>query len=103
MSDLEKLDLAYFKPHQGSIFTLPATEGEDDLNLELQDVSDLPDRRPEGEKSGRAPFVLVFACKTTKLPQGVYRLEHETLDPLEIFLSPFEAYEDGHRLESIFN
>ena len=103
MSSLEQLDLNHFKPHQGTTFTLPTPEGEDDLELELQDVSDLPDHRPEGDKSGRAPFVLVFACKTFKVPTGMYRLEHGKLAPLDIFLSPFESYEDGCRLESVFN
>ena len=103
MTQSDPLELAHFLPHLETIFTLPTPEGEEDLKLELQDASKLTDHRPEDDRSGRAPFVLVFACKTRLIPQGNYHLEHEELDPVLLFLSPFESYHEGSRLEAIFN
>jgi hypothetical protein len=103
MDQTAPMELAHFKPHLETLFTLPTPDGEEDLKLALLDASEIKDQRPESDRSGRAPFVLVFACKTFLISQGVYRLEHDVLDPVEVFLSPFEAYHEGSKLEAVFN
>ncbi len=97
------MELSLFKPHLETVFTLLTPEGEEDLKLALLEAEEIKDHRPRGERSGRPPFALVFGCETFLIPQGTYRLEHDILDPIEIFLSPFEAYHKGSKLESVFN
>lgn len=76
--------LARFEPLVGSRFT-----------LRLDDASALPARLIEARAGGgpapggRQPFSLTFeAPAEPALPQRIYRLEHEQLDALEIFLVP---------------
>lgn len=47
-------------------------------------------------------FSLAFGCPTHPLPQGTYRLAHESLGAMVIFVNPFETYEQGHKLEAVF-
>jgi hypothetical protein len=63
-------------------FSLPAADGK--VLLELASVTVLTGGKP-GAK--RAPFSLIFKTDTPiRLPQGIYRLEHEKLGPMELFL-----------------
>ncbi len=63
-------------------FLLPVADGK--LLLELASVTVLPGGRPEAK---RAPFSLVFhAPHPIRLPQAIYRLEHERLGAMELFL-----------------
>ena len=52
----------------------------------------------------RQPFSLVFRGPLQPvLPQRIYRLEHEGLGTLEIFLVPVGPDKDGMRYEAVFN
>jgi hypothetical protein len=52
----------------------------------------------------RAPFSLIFRGPLDPvLVQRTYRLEHETLGTLEIFLVPIGSNQDGMRYEAVFN
>lgn len=108
MNEMEPLDIAAlsqsnFTSYLESEFTIGIEGSDDVVTLTLLEISEYPDHRPEDMRSGRAPFGLVFGCSTHKIPQSTYCLNHDTLAPLVIFLSPFELYEDGHKLEAIFS
>jgi uncharacterized protein DUF6916 len=52
----------------------------------------------------REPFSLVFRGPSRLyLPQKMYRLEHDTLGTLEIFLVPIGVHAEGLQYEAIFN
>jgi Domain of unknown function (DUF6916) len=90
---LENLTAADFAPHVGTTFRL-----EDQLDLELVDVT-------EGERpgEGRQPFSLLFRGPREPLvAQRIYRLDHDALGLLEIFLVPIGLDEDGARYEAVF-
>jgi Domain of unknown function (DUF6916) len=80
--DLASLTVEDFAPLKGSRFS----------GLTLAEVNEL-----EREPGGRAPFSLVFEGEPG-LPQGIQRLEHETLGPLDVFLVPVGA----GRYEAVF-
>ncbi|MBE0611635.1 MAG: hypothetical protein IH609_19800 [Dehalococcoidia bacterium] len=53
---------------------------------------------------GRQPFSLVFRGPANPLlPQAIYRLESDAVEPLEIFLVPIGRDADGVTYEAIFN
>ena len=53
---------------------------------------------------GRQPFSLVFRGPAKPLlPQAIYRLESDAVEPLEIFLVPIGRDADGVTYEAIFN
>lgn len=52
----------------------------------------------------RSPFSLVFLAKDPRvLPQRLYRLEHNGLGELEIFLVPIGKSEQGVSYQATFN
>lgn len=56
-----------------------------------------------GSGGGRAPFSLEFvAAPELSVEQRIYRLEHDRLGALEVFLVPLGPGPDGMRLEAIF-
>ena len=64
------------------------------FEVELVDVSEIA-----REPGGRAPFSLIFqGGPSPPLPQSTYRVEHDELGALEIFLVPIAA----DRYEAVF-
>lgn len=56
------------------------------------------------EQGGLERFSLFFGGPPDiMLPQGSYKLEHEALGALEIFLVPVARTEEGMRYEAVFN
>jgi hypothetical protein len=52
----------------------------------------------------RAPFSLVFEGPVDRImPQGIYRLEHEQLTPLELFVVPLAPENGNARYQAIFS
>lgn len=100
--DVATVGLETFIPHLKSHFTIATADGEEPILLVLEEGSKYPDYRPADQQSGRKPFSLVFSCSTFPLEQGTYGLKHDSLAPFLIFLSPFEAFENGHKLEAVF-
>lgn len=50
------------------------------------------------------PFSALFrGALRPILPQGIYRVEHETMGTLEIFLVPIGPEAQGMRYEAVFN
>ena len=66
--------------------------------LELISVTDV------GSSPRQEQFSLLFQAPTdAPLSQGIYRLEHDTLGDLDLFLVPIARDAAGVRYEAIFN
>lgn len=97
MSD--PLSREHFAEHLGDTFRLEA-EGSTG-SLTLLEASPL---ESTARKDEREPFSLVFrGAKEEVLPQRIYRLEHEALGSLDIFLVPIGPDGEGMRYEAVFN
>lgn len=93
----ERLEHAEFLENQGSTFSLQL-EGSDPFELELIEVSELR-KGPLQEM-----FSIVFRSRSeTVLPQRIYRLKHERLGEMDLFLVPIKKDADGVYYEAIFN
>lgn len=100
--DIGTLEMEVLEEFQNSEFRVEE-EGREAIVLTLLEVTATPDHRPEGQKEGRAPFSAVFGSPVVALPQGTYCLRHESLGQMTVFISPFEAYHEGHKLEAVFS
>jgi hypothetical protein len=80
---LEDLTVDHFRPLLDQSFRI-APDGAPAFEAELVEVTEIP-----REPGGRAPFSLVFrGGPNPPLPQRIYRVEHEQLGELDIFLVP---------------
>src|SRR5215216_3672225 len=100
VTDLAELTAEDFRPLLQERFVLSGgARGEHNgggvsFEVELVEVTVIP-----REPNGRAPFSLVFQGEAElTLQQGIYRVEHERLDALEIFLVPIAP----GRYEAVF-
>ena len=97
MADLTE---AEFSRHLNTDFDL--SFGEEQLQLSLVAVKGyLPQAH---EQSGMERFSLFFDGPLERyLPQRMYRLTHEAMGELDIFLVPIEKKENAFRYEAVFN
>jgi hypothetical protein len=80
---LEDLTIDDFRPLHGERFRIEP-DGAEAFEVELVEVTEIP-RKP----GGRAPFSLVFkGGPNPPLEQRIYRVEHEKLGELDVFLVP---------------
>ena len=94
---LEKLTKESFLPRLNQAFRL--TSVEPPLELRLLEVESRWGRGP-----AREAFSLIFLGPAEPLlPQRIYRLEHDELGALEIFLVPIGRDAAGTRYEAAFN
>ncbi|HEY6691758.1 MAG TPA: hypothetical protein VI006_02845 [Solirubrobacteraceae bacterium] len=92
MTDLEALTTADFAPLLHEPFRISVDE--QSFDAELVEVTEIP-----REPGGRTPFSLVFqGGPNPPLRQRIYRVEHERLGALEIFLVPIAP----DRYEAVF-
>lgn len=90
---LDTLAIDDFRPLQGDRFRI-APDGAEPFEVELVEVTEIP-----REPGGRAPFSLVFqGGPNPPLPQRIYRVEHDRLGELDIFLVPIAV----DRYQAIF-
>lgn len=96
---LDKLTLDDFQPLVEDTFSVRAGDQATDFRL----VAAQP--MGEGRSNGkRAPFALTFQAPPEVSPvQGLYRLEHEELGTLEVFLVPVAGDQEGTDFEAVFN
>ena len=93
MPDLRSLTIADFAPLLHERFRIDPGE-QPPFEVELTEITEIA-----REPGGRAPFSLVFAGGPgPPLPQRIYRVEHDDLGTLEIFLVPIAA----DRYEAVF-
>jgi hypothetical protein len=96
---LDHLTKDDFKPLVGTTFQIRLNPQET-VPVELTEISEFPDY--EGPR--RAPFSLIFrGAHRFVLPQQTYRIEHEAIGPLEIFLVPIGPDPKGMGYEAVFN
>lgn len=98
---LQDLTPAAFEAHQGTPFHIHYG-AESPLEATLQEV-----KRHEKHPGPRTePFSLYFrGALRPVLPQGIYRVEHEALGTMEIFLVPVgpDPQRQGMVYEAVFN
>ena len=97
-----ELTSADFAPHLHEIFRIDLGSNLI-IDLELTVVTDL-NPATAAKPDGRRPFSIEFLGPISPqyLPQHIYRLEHATFGPLEIFLVPLGPINERMRYEAIF-
>ncbi len=74
------------------------------LTTLLIEVTPAPDPGIRSARAGRAPFSLVFRSPPgAPLPQHIYRVQHDELGALDLFLVPIGPDEEGMRYEAVFS
>lgn len=98
---LETFTLETFQPHLGELFHI-VVDQEARLPTKLTEVFPWGPGAAAGRD--RTPFSLVFhtAPQAPVLPQGIYRVENDRLEPFEIFVGPIGPDERGMRYEAVF-
>ena len=99
---LDKLTSADFSPHVNDKFRIHI-EGSDSLEAELLEVTENKGSG-KAEEDHRTPFSIVFQCSHDQpLPQAIYKMEHEKMGAIELFIVPIGQDEKGVRYEAVFN
>ena len=90
-----------FSDKVGGVFVV-RDDGVPDIALTLKQADPL--NPAYGMKGVRPPFSLIFlAADQHVLPQRLYRLEHERLGAMTIFLVPIAKDAEGVRYQATFN
>ena len=97
------LTVETFSPNNGTCFRVEHGAETPVVEMELIEVNALPVTK-NAPPLKREPFSLIFrGLGGFAFQQGLYRLQHEKLGVLEIFLVPVGKDEKGIFLEAIFN
>ena len=89
-----------FSKHVGSKFQIPFADG--DFEMTLTEVKAyMPG---DNEESGMERFSVFFdGPSDQRLPQAIYRLAHQQMGELELFLVPISGDAKAIRYEAVFN
>jgi hypothetical protein len=100
---LDALTVDAFASAVGEVFVLE-DEHAGRLELELLEARAIDPGAPATDAGAtRAPFSILFRGPAEPmLPQRIYRLQHEAIGTLEIFIVPVARDADGVRYEAIF-
>jgi hypothetical protein len=100
MENREISNVSVFAEYLGDIFDIDVEPGRS-ISLQLLEAAALDTTRAGGQPSLREPFSLLFATADAQgvLPQATYRVRHQQLGELSLFLVPVGP----GRVESIFN
>lgn len=94
---LETLNLSSFSEHLNTKFRIRPDESTV-VETELIVAEDL------GSTPRQERFSLIFRGPHQPiLPQMIYRIEHDVMGTLNLFLVPIGVEEDGLRYEAVFN
>jgi hypothetical protein len=103
MAELAELTLESFSGRIGEQFQMVAAGAGVEtpaVELRLSEAAALGKAAP----GLRAPFSIVFSGPAENIqPQGTYRLEHEGLGPLELFLVALAPDVHGARYQAVFS
>lgn len=101
---LDTLTPDSFLPHVGTVFRLRAPGGAGTLDLALVSAQAVGSSRRSGAVRERA-FSVVFLgpAGAPILPQATYRLEHEEMGALDLFLVPVGIDGGRAQYEAVFN
>ena len=98
MTSLDTLDAGLFSPLVGQAFAVALAEQA--VPLELMEAQVLGGRRSDAK---RDPFALRFkGAPGLRLPQGIYRLQHDFVGEMEIFITQNGDGPQGSEFEAIF-
>ncbi|MGA1790015.1 MAG: DUF6916 family protein [bacterium] len=100
---LDKLKSTDFSPLINQKFRL-YTEGRESIEIELIEVTPLgPKHAHASQTRKREPFSILFRGPAgAPLPQRIYRIEHQRMGVLDIFLVPIGPGEEGMQYEAVF-
>ena len=84
-----------FSPHLGTVFTASWPEGTAELRLVAVDV--VP-----GEGRHRSFSMEFEGSGATFLPQRIYRLEHDDVPGMDLFLVPIGERAGGYVYQAVF-
>lgn len=97
---LEKLSAADFSPLLNNKFhiyfnpSLPST-------VELIEISE---KKTSSAEAGRQPFSIIFRGPKDKIwPQGMYKINHQSLGEMQLFIVPIGPDDEGLCYEAVFN
>ncbi len=97
---LESLQRETFEPLLKDRFEVEF--GGPSVTVELTDVRGLTP--PSDDHEGRAPWSVVFRAPPEALyEQGVYRLRHDSIGELDLFLVPIGPDREGMQYEAVFS
>jgi uncharacterized protein DUF6916 len=100
MLKLDQAKAADFSKLLHSRFRLSADKRSHEL--ELVEAKASGPKRAKGK--GRSPFSLLFKAPPGKhLPQQTYKIEHDKLGAMDLFIVPVRADKSGCYYEAIFN
>ena len=102
---LEKLQASDFSPYLNQTFLMHMGPGEP-VEAELVEVTEHEPRggKKQADSSGRTSFSILLRCpKGTDAPQNTYKIEHQEMGTLHLFLVPIGPDEEGMRFEAVFN
>jgi len=105
MSARADLTKGIFEEFLGQRFTWELDQSET-FEMTLISVEGLRPGHAGAKPGAREPFSLVFcAPPEARLPQRIYRTQHPTLGPMDIFLVPIgpDPQGRGMRMEAIYN
>jgi hypothetical protein len=98
--DVSLLTASHFQRFKGSSFRLRA---DDVVDVELLEVDEVGAGSGAPPQTARAPFSIVFrGPRDPVLPQRIYRLEHDELGTVDLFLVPIGRDDAGVRYEAVF-
>jgi hypothetical protein len=110
MIDVASLNLADFAPHTGTSWRVVAAgpgkdEGAEDFRapvvLDLIEVA--PGAEPPAGRPRRSFSLLFRGPQRLYLPQRIYRLEHDAIGALDLFLVPIAPDSQGSLFQAVFN
>lgn len=97
---LDQLTIDNFEPLTGSSFWVEFPNGAK-VELRLERVGKVMES--ELAQLQRQPFSLYFVGpKSFLLKQHTYRVTHESMEPMEIFLVPVGEQKDAYQYEAVF-
>lgn len=97
-NEMDLLTLQHFSPHVNETFSAALSDGE--VAFELVEARALP----QAGVAQRAPFALLFRNTAAFLfPQQIYRMRHDALGEVGIFLVPVARERDGFLYQAVFN
>jgi hypothetical protein len=101
---LDKLTIDTFANRIGESFTICPNDTVR-IPTTLSEVTDLTALAGKhGANRPRVPFSLLFHIPSNLvLPQQIYRIEHDELEPMEIFLVPLGPDQRGMSYEAVFS
>ena len=95
-----QLEISFFKPLINQKFNIQLANN---TTLVVQLIEITPGKKFDNDTQ-RDPFSIVFrGPREISIPQGIYKIDHETAGRLEIFLVPIGPDEKGMCFEAVFN